>query len=158
KLPAEPEARAASLAVANRRRANGQGTRHRKALHHRRERALSAPLRARVTRGGGAARPQLEPCKRIIGLVGQRISTQSTLSGGAGPTAVTADRWPEGSLPLIEMVEAAGVEPASEKVHRKKTTCVSDSLVFVRLLRNRQERSGLARLISAFGSGQKPWT
>jgi hypothetical protein len=48
------------------------------------------------------------------------------------------------------MVEAAGVEPASEKVHREKATCVSGSLVFVRLLRTRQERGGLARLISAF--------
>ena len=55
------------------------------------------------------------------------------------------------------MVEAAGVEPASEKVYRKKTTCVSGSVVFDRLMRNRQERGGLARLISAFGSGQKPW-
>jgi hypothetical protein len=47
------------------------------------------------------------------------------------------------------MVEAAGVEPASEKVYRDKTTCVSDSLFFVRLMRNRQERGALARLISA---------
>jgi hypothetical protein len=29
-------------------------------------------------------------------------------------------------------VEAAGVEPASEKVHRKEATCVSGSVVFVR--------------------------
>ena len=42
------------------------------------------------------------------------------------------------------VVEAAGVEPASEKVNREKTTCVSDSVVFVRLMRNRQERGGLA--------------
>jgi hypothetical protein len=55
------------------------------------------------------------------------------------------------------LVEAAGVEPASEKVHREKTTCVSDSLFFVRLMRNRQERGGLARLISAFSSEQKLW-
>ncbi len=33
------------------------------------------------------------------------------------------------------MVEAAGVEPASEKVYREKTTCVSGSLFFVRLMR-----------------------
>jgi len=59
---------------------------------------------------------------------------------------------------LCNMVEAAGVEPASEKVYREKTTCVSGSLVFVRLLRNRQEGSGLARLISAFSSEQKLWT
>jgi hypothetical protein len=55
-------------------------------------------------------------------------------------------------------VEAAGVEPASEKVYRKKTTCVSGPVVFDRLMRNRQERSGLARLISVFSSGQKLWT
>jgi len=55
------------------------------------------------------------------------------------------------------MVEAAGVEPASEKVPRKKTTCVSGSVFFVRLMRNRQERSSLAWLSSAFGSRRKPW-
>jgi hypothetical protein len=59
---------------------------------------------------------------------------------------------------LMVMVEAAGVEPASEKVCREKATCVSDSVVFVRLMRNRQERGGLARLISAFSSGPKLWT
>jgi hypothetical protein len=37
------------------------------------------------------------------------------------------------------MVEAAGVEPASEKVWRKKTTCVSGSLVFDRCIGYRQE-------------------
>ena len=42
------------------------------------------------------------------------------------------------------VVEAAGVEPASEKVPRRKTTCVSGSVFFVRLLRYRQERNGLA--------------
>jgi len=41
-------------------------------------------------------------------------------------------------------VEAAGVEPASEKVNREKTTCVSGSVVLVRLMRYRQERGGLA--------------
>ena len=56
------------------------------------------------------------------------------------------------------LVEAAGVEPASEKVYREKTTCVSDSLFFVRPMRNRQEGGGLARLVSAFGYEQKPWT
>ena len=44
----------------------------------------------------------------------------------------------------LEVVEAAGVEPASEKVYREKATCVSGSVVLVRLLRNRQERGGLA--------------
>ena len=48
------------------------------------------------------------------------------------------------------MVEAAGVEPASEKVYRKKTTCVSDSLVFVRLLKNRQERDSLSPIDFGF--------
>ena len=43
-----------------------------------------------------------------------------------------------------KLVEAAGVEPASEKVQGDKTTCVSDSLIFDRLMRNRQEGSGLA--------------
>jgi hypothetical protein len=36
-------------------------------------------------------------------------------------------------------VEAAGVEPASEKVQHKKTTCVSGSLVFDRQIGYRQE-------------------
>ncbi len=54
-------------------------------------------------------------------------------------------------------MEAAGVEPASEKVYREKTTCVSGSVFFIRLLRNRQERDSLARLISAFSSEQKLW-
>ena len=54
--------------------------------------------------------------------------------------------------PWRRLVEAAGVEPASEKVCREKTTCVSGSVVFVRPLRNRQERDGLVRLISAFRS------
>ena len=49
-----------------------------------------------------------------------------------------------------KLVEAAGVEPASEKVNREKTTCVSGSVVLVRLIRYRQESDGLARLISAF--------
>jgi hypothetical protein len=39
----------------------------------------------------------------------------------------------------IEMVEAAGVEPASEKVCREKTTCVSGSLFFVHPMRNQQD-------------------
>ena len=47
------------------------------------------------------------------------------------------------------MVEAAGVEPASEKARHDKTTCVSDSVFFVRPPVNRQDASGLVRLISA---------
>jgi len=35
----------------------------------------------------------------------------------------------------MKLVEAAGVEPASEKVYREKTTCVSGSVFFVRLMR-----------------------
>ena len=54
------------------------------------------------------------------------------------------------------LVEAAGVEPASEKARPARTTCVSDS-VFVGCPRlNRQDTSSLARLISASGSEQKP--
>jgi len=53
-------------------------------------------------------------------------------------------------------VEAAGVEPASEKVNRKKTTCVSGSVFLVHPMRNRQEGSGLAWLISTFSSRRKP--
>jgi len=37
------------------------------------------------------------------------------------------------------LVEAAGVEPASEKVWREKTTCVSGSVVFDRCIGYRQE-------------------
>lgn len=38
------------------------------------------------------------------------------------------------------MVEAAGVEPASEKARRAKTTCVSGSRYFGDFLKNRQKR------------------
>ena len=38
-----------------------------------------------------------------------------------------------------DVVEAAGVEPASEKVRHAKTTCVSGSVFFDHRLRNRQE-------------------
>jgi hypothetical protein len=38
-------------------------------------------------------------------------------------------------------VEAAGIEPASEKVRRAKPTCVSDSVWFNDALKNRQEAS-----------------
>ena len=55
-------------------------------------------------------------------------------------------------------MEAAGVEPASEKVNRKETTCVSGSVFFDRPMRNRQEGGGLARLISVCGFEQEPWT
>jgi hypothetical protein len=37
-------------------------------------------------------------------------------------------------------VEAAGVEPASEKARRAKPTCVSGSASFSDFLKNRQER------------------
>jgi hypothetical protein len=39
------------------------------------------------------------------------------------------------------VVEAAGVEPASEKVYREKTTCVSGPVVFDRFIRSRQEEA-----------------
>ena len=47
-------------------------------------------------------------------------------------------------------MEAAGVEPASEKARNEETTCVSGSVFFVRPPMNRQDASGLARLISAY--------
>ncbi len=61
----------------------------------------------------------------------------------------TADSLRQGSLacqpkPWRRLVEATGVEPASEKVYYEKTTCVSDSVVLVRLVRNRPEGGGLA--------------
>ena len=42
------------------------------------------------------------------------------------------------------MVEAAGVEPASEKASRRKTTCVSGSVFFDRPIRYRQEWTSLS--------------
>jgi len=53
------------------------------------------------------------------------------------------------------VVEAAGVEPASEKVNRKKATCVSGSVFFDHPIRHRQEGNGLAWLISGLGSRRK---
>ncbi len=54
------------------------------------------------------------------------------------------------------LVEAAGVEPASEKVRRAKPTCVSGS-AFQRPPVPPARRGGrLARLISALGYEQKP--
>ena len=38
------------------------------------------------------------------------------------------------------LVEAAGVEPASEKARRAKPTCVSSSGIFSDALKNRQKR------------------
>jgi hypothetical protein len=51
---------------------------------------------------------------------------------------------------IQKLVEAAGVEPASEKARHAKTTCVSDSVFFVRPPLNRQDASGLVRLVSAY--------
>jgi hypothetical protein len=39
-----------------------------------------------------------------------------------------------------KLVEAAGVEPASEKARHAKPTCVSDPSVFGSQLKNRQKR------------------
>ena len=47
------------------------------------------------------------------------------------------------------MVEAAGVEPASEKVYRRKATCVSGSVVFVCLMR----KPARERQLSLIGFG-----
>ena len=55
------------------------------------------------------------------------------------------------------MVEAAGIEPASEKVRREMTTCVSGSLVVGgRHQKPAKSDCRLARLISTLGSGPKP--
>ena len=43
--------------------------------------------------------------------------------------------WTIGLTGVRILVEAAGVEPASEKVYREKTTCVSDSVFFDRSIR-----------------------
>jgi hypothetical protein len=48
-------------------------------------------------------------------------------------------------------VEAAGVEPASEKARDAKTTCVSGSVFFVCPPLNRQDVDSLVRLVSAYG-------
>ena len=47
-------------------------------------------------------------------------------------------------------MEAEGIEPSSEKARPAKTTCVADSLFFVRPLMNRQEADSLARLDLGF--------
>jgi hypothetical protein len=49
------------------------------------------------------------------------------------------------------MVEAAGVEPASEKARHEKPTCVADSVFVGGHIRTSEERDRLARLISALG-------
>jgi hypothetical protein len=59
-------------------------------------------------------------------------------------------------MPEKRMVEAAGVEPASEKACRMTTTCVSGSKVSTAALGAGKMNSGPARLISAWGYGQKP--
>jgi len=50
---------------------------------------------------------------------------------------------------VMKLVEAAGIEPASEKARREKPTCVSGSAIVGRRIMSRQESGGLARLISA---------
>jgi hypothetical protein len=54
------------------------------------------------------------------------------------------------------MVEAAGVEPASEKACLAKPTCVADSKDSITTLRTGKKGSNLVRLISTLGSGPKP--
>jgi hypothetical protein len=54
------------------------------------------------------------------------------------------------------MVEAAGVEPASEKARDEKPTCVAGSKWFGGRVRIGKIDGCLARLISALGSGPKP--
>ena len=53
-------------------------------------------------------------------------------------------------------MEAAGVEPASEKARHEKTTCVSDSVLSATALRTGEDNGRLARLVSAYGSRRKP--
>ena len=48
----------------------------------------------------------------------------------------------------IKLVEAAGVEPASEKARHAVTTCVSDSVIVGCPRLNQQDTSNLVRLIS----------
>ena len=60
------------------------------------------------------------------------------------------------TLKKIWLVEAAGVEPASEKARRVKPTCVSGSAVSMSAYRTGKSGAHLVRLISALGSGPKP--
>ena len=53
------------------------------------------------------------------------------------------------------MVEAAGVEPASEKVRRVKPTCVSGSVYSATAYKTGKSGRPLVRLISAHDSGPK---
>ncbi len=56
------------------------------------------------------------------------------------------------------VVEAAGVEPASEKARNEETTCVSGSSFSVATVRAGENSRFLVRLISVLGSGPKPAT
>ena len=56
------------------------------------------------------------------------------------------------------MVEAAGVEPASEKARREKNYVRIRFVICRPPRRNRQEGGSLARLLSVYGSGPKPST
>jgi hypothetical protein len=61
-------------------------------------------------------------------------NSQGVVIGGSLPI-VTTGHDARGIPRRGELVEAAGVEPASEKVYREKTTCVSDSVFFDRSIR-----------------------
>ncbi len=54
------------------------------------------------------------------------------------------------------LVEAAGVEPASEKARNEENYVRSRLLIFGRGLRAGRSCRHLVRLISAYGSGPKP--
>jgi len=56
----------------------------------------------------------------------------------------------------INEMEAAGVEPASEKARREKPTCVSGSNLSAAPNRTGEVSDSLARLSSACGYEQKP--
>ena len=55
----------------------------------------------------------------------------------------------------FEVVEAAGVEPASEKARHEEPTCVARFRIFGARLRTGKSGGRLARLISASCSGPK---
>jgi len=54
-----------------------------------------------------------------------------------------------------KLVEAAGVEPASEKARSVKPTCVADSVFSIAAYKTGESDRHLVRLISAMGSGPK---
>ena len=60
---------------------------------------------------------------------------QPGIEGTSAQNPPSSALWTMARIFIEIMVEAAGVEPASEKVYREKTTCVSDSVFFDRSIR-----------------------